>query len=76
MPRIMHATTVDNAMDYQTLTIETRQTHVLLATLNRPKALNALNTQMGRELYELWTRLAAEPGETRCVVLTLSLIHI
>jgi enoyl-CoA hydratase len=57
-------------MDYQTLTLETRQAHLLLVTLNRPKALNALNTQMGRELHELWTRLAAEPGETRCVVLT------
>src|SRR5262245_8152306 len=57
-------------MDYQTLTLETPQTNVLRVTLNRPKALNALNTQMGRELHELWTRLAAEPGETRCVVLT------
>jgi len=57
-------------MSHQTLTIETRQTHLLLVTLNRPKALNALNTQMGRELQELWTRLAAEPGEVRCVVLT------
>ena len=57
-------------MDYQTLILDTRQAHVLLVTLNRPKALNALNTQMGRELHELWTRLAAGPGETRCVVLT------
>jgi enoyl-CoA hydratase/carnithine racemase len=56
-------------MSYQTLAIEPRD-QVLLITLNRPKALNALNTQMGRELHELWTRLAAEPGETRCVVLT------
>jgi enoyl-CoA hydratase len=53
-------------MSYQTLAIEPRD-QVLLVTLNRPKALNALNTQMGREL---WTRLAAEPGATRCVVLT------
>ena len=57
-------------MNYQTLAVEARQAHVLLVTLNRPKALNALNTQMGRELHELWTRLGAEPGETRCVVLT------
>jgi enoyl-CoA hydratase/carnithine racemase len=32
--------------------------------------LNAINTQMGRDLYALWTTLAAEPGDTRCVVLT------
>jgi len=57
-------------MNYQTLAVEARQAHVLLVTLNRPKALNALNTQMGRELHELWTRLTAEPGEVRCVVLT------
>jgi enoyl-CoA hydratase len=61
-------------MNYQTLKLETREAqvppHVLLVTLNRPKALNALNTQMGRELHELWTHLATEPGETRCVVLT------
>jgi enoyl-CoA hydratase len=56
-------------MSYQTLATEPRD-HVLLVTLNRPQALNALNTQMGRELHELWTRLAAEPGAARCVVLT------
>ena len=57
-------------MNHHTLTLETRPPHVMLVTLNRPQTLNALNTQMGRELCELWTRLAAEPGETRCVVLT------
>ena len=57
-------------MNYQTLDIEQREAHVLLVTLNRPNALNALSTQMGRDLYELWTRLAAGPGETRCVILT------
>jgi enoyl-CoA hydratase len=57
-------------MSYQTLTSEIREPHVLLVTLNRPKALNALNTQMGRELHELWTRITADPGDARCVVLT------
>jgi enoyl-CoA hydratase/carnithine racemase len=57
-------------LKYQTLAVEPRDPHVLLVTLNRPDVLNALNTQMGRDLYDLWTRLAAEPGETRCVVLT------
>jgi enoyl-CoA hydratase/carnithine racemase len=38
--------------------------------LNRPEVLNALNTQMGRDKLDLWTRLAAEPGEVRCVVLS------
>ena len=57
-------------MNYQTLKLEESAPHLLVVTLNRPKTLNALNTQMGRELHELWTRLTAEPGETRCVVLT------
>ncbi len=57
-------------MDYHTLTLDASVPHLLVVTLNRPKALNALDTQMGRELHGLWTRLTAEPGETRCVVLT------
>jgi len=57
-------------MQYQTLELESRGEHVLVARLNRPEVLNALNTQMGRELLDLWTRLAAEPGALRCVVLT------
>ncbi len=57
-------------MAYQTIAVEQRERHILVVTLNRPVVLNALNSQMGRELYEVWTRLTAEPGETRCVVLT------
>ena len=55
---------------YETLELEARGEHVLLVRLNRPDALNALNTQMGRDQTDLWTRLAAEPGAPRCVVLT------
>lgn len=44
--------------------------HVLVVTLNRPEVLNAINTRMGEELLALWTRLIADPGELRCVVLT------
>src|SRR6187397_1350942 len=57
-------------MDYQTLAVEQRSEHILLVRLNRPQALNALNTQMGKDQIDLWTRLTAEPGTTRCVVLT------
>ena len=56
-------------MSYHTLSLEQRD-QLLIVTLNRPGALNALNTQMGRELHDLWTRLTAEPGDSRCVVLT------
>jgi len=57
-------------MNYQTLLVEPRGEHILLVTLNRPDVLNALNTQMGMDQTDLWTRLTAEPGNTRCVVLT------
>lgn len=56
-------------MNYPTVKVEKRD-HVLVVTLNRPEVLNAINTQMGRDLHDLWTRLTAEPGDTRCVVLT------
>jgi enoyl-CoA hydratase/carnithine racemase len=55
---------------YETLALEPAGPHVLVVRLNRPGALNALNTQMGRDTLELWTRIAAEPGGLRCAVLT------
>jgi enoyl-CoA hydratase len=55
---------------YQTLVLEKAGDHVLVAILNRPEVLNAINTQMGRDLLDLWLRLTAEPGDVRCVVLT------
>jgi enoyl-CoA hydratase len=54
---------------YQTLALEPRGA-LLLVRLNRPEVLNALNTKMGEELTDLWTRITAEAGGLRCVVLT------
>ena len=55
---------------YQTLLTRAEGEHVLLVTLNRPEVRNAANTQMWHDLLDLWTRLEAEPGAVRCVVLT------
>jgi len=44
--------------------------HIIVVTMNRPEAANALNTQMGRDLYRFFEDLAADLGEARCVVLT------
>jgi enoyl-CoA hydratase len=55
---------------YETLKLHQEADYVLVVTLNRPEVLNAINTQMGRDLLDLWTSLAAEPGAIRCVVLT------
>jgi enoyl-CoA hydratase len=55
---------------YQTLAVETAQPGVMRVALNRPQAANALNTQMARDLAALWSGLADDPGDVRCVVLT------
>lgn len=59
-----------NLPAYETLHLEQREPHCLVVTLNRPEVLNAINTRMGRDLLDLWTRLAAEGEELRAVVLT------
>ena len=59
-----------NLPPYPTLAVERSGEHVLVVRLNRPRVLNALDTQMARDTLDLWTRLAAEPGEIRCAVLT------
>lgn len=56
--------------DYDTLSTRPDGDHVLVVTLDRPQALNAINTQMGHDLLDLWTRLTMQPGDLRCVVLT------
>ena len=55
---------------YETLALEPRGDDVLLVRLNRPEVLNAINTQMGRDQLDLWTRISAAPGNLRCVVVT------
>lgn len=55
---------------YETLKTEILEPHVLAVTLNRPEVANALNTQMGRDLLDLWTRLTEDAGDVRCVILT------
>jgi enoyl-CoA hydratase len=56
--------------DYATLKLSSAGPHLLVVTLDRPDVLNAINTQMGRDMLDLWTRLTADAGDTRCVVLT------
>jgi enoyl-CoA hydratase len=55
---------------YATVSLASPEPHVLVATLDRPEAGNALNTQMGADLHDLWTRLTEDPLDVRCVVLT------
>jgi enoyl-CoA hydratase/carnithine racemase len=43
---------------------------LLVVTLNRPGEGNAVDTQMGIELLDLWTGLVRNDEATRCVLLT------
>jgi enoyl-CoA hydratase len=55
-------------MTYETILVE-RRGAVTLITLNRPKALNALNRQVLAELIDAFAAVDADP-EQRCAVLT------
>lgn len=57
-------------MTYQTLKTETVGEHVLLVTLSRPEAGNAISTQMGQDMLHLWNALTEDAGSVRCVVIT------
>src|SRR5689334_9916111 len=54
--------------DYQTILVEKRGA-VTLVTLNRPQALNALNSEVLKELIGVFAAYDADPGQ-RCLVLT------
>ncbi|MBV9931210.1 MAG: enoyl-CoA hydratase [Alphaproteobacteria bacterium] len=55
-------------MTYETILTEQREA-VTLVTLNRPQALNALNSQVLTELIDVFAAYDADPGQ-RCLVLT------
>ena len=55
---------------YETIATEMVGAHVLKVTLNRPQVGNAINTQSGHDLLDLWNRLTADAGDIRCIVLT------
>lgn len=54
----------------ETLRLSRPRDHVLLLELNRPDAANALNTQMGAELKQVWDSLYVDQQDIRCIVLT------
>jgi enoyl-CoA hydratase len=56
--------------EYETIALSRAGDQVLVVTLNRPEVLNAINTRMGRDTLDLWTRLTEDAGDLRCVVLT------
>ena len=55
---------------YATLQTSKPQPNTLLVTLTRPEVANAMNTQMGLDLLDLFHTIAGAPNEQRCIVLT------
>jgi enoyl-CoA hydratase/carnithine racemase len=56
--------------DCETLALERPADHVLVVRLSRPDAANALNTQMGAELKQVWESLYVDAEDVRAVILT------
>ncbi|PTM43461.1 enoyl-CoA hydratase-related protein [Bosea sp. 124] len=55
---------------YDTLLIARPAPEVLVVTLNRPQASNAMNTQMGLDLLDVFETMLADPSHCRAIVLT------
>jgi len=55
---------------YETVTLQQPVKGVLQVTLNRPAVANAMNTQMGLDLLDIFTELFAKPDTCRAVVMT------
>ena len=56
--------------DYETISLETPAEHVLLLTLDRPQRANAMNTQMGLDLRQVFLDLYVDTEDYRSVVVT------
>jgi enoyl-CoA hydratase len=55
---------------YETILLARPEPNILLVTLNRPGSANAMNTQMGLDLLELFSELGANQDLCRAVILT------
>jgi enoyl-CoA hydratase/carnithine racemase len=55
---------------YETLALEQPADHVLLVRFNRPERRNAISTQLGHDMLDVFSRLVADTQDYRCVILT------
>ena len=56
--------------EFETIMVSRHDDQILLVTLNRPEASNALNTRMGLDLMELFEALAIDLQGLRAVIVT------
>ena len=57
-------------LKYQTLALEEPGEHLLVVRINRPEVRNAISTQVGADLHDVFTRLINDTQDYRCVILT------
>jgi enoyl-CoA hydratase len=55
---------------FKTLVIELINPYILKVTLNRPEVMNAINSTMMGELWQLWSDLFRHFKNIRCIILT------
>jgi enoyl-CoA hydratase/carnithine racemase len=57
-------------LKYQTLALERPADHVLIVRINRPEVRNAISTQVGHDMLDVFWRLVNDTADYRCVILT------
>jgi enoyl-CoA hydratase len=69
---VIYTSAKENAMraDFETITVARHDDHILLVTLNRPEASNALNTRMGLDLMEVFEAFSIDLQGLRAVIIT------
>jgi enoyl-CoA hydratase len=57
-------------LKYQTLALEQPAEHVLTVRINRPEVRNAISTQVGHDVLDVFWRLVNDTAGYRCVIFT------
>jgi enoyl-CoA hydratase/carnithine racemase len=57
-------------LTYATLLLDEPGEHLLRVTFNRPERRNAISTQLGHDMLDVFSRLVNDTRDYRCVILT------